>query len=80
LKKKDFDIALIGCGAYGLPLAAHVKKMGKQAIHMGSGVQLLFGIKGKRWDKHDIYNRHWISPVMEDVPKQSDRIEGECYW
>ena len=26
---------LIGCGAYGLPLAVAVNKMGKQAIHIG---------------------------------------------
>lgn len=45
----DFDICIIGCGAYGLPLAAHVKRMGKQAIHLGGGTQLLFGILGKRW-------------------------------
>jgi hypothetical protein len=24
--------------------------MGKKAIHLGGGLQLLFGIKGKRWD------------------------------
>jgi hypothetical protein len=46
----DFDICILGCGAYGLPLAAHVKRLGKKAIHMGGGTQLLFGIKGKRWD------------------------------
>lgn len=46
----DFDICILGCGAYGLPLAAHIKRMGKKAFHMGGGVQLLFGIKGKRWD------------------------------
>lgn len=46
----DFDICILGCGAYGLPLAAHVKRLGKKAIHMGGGLQLLFGIKGKRWD------------------------------
>lgn len=45
----DFDICLLGCGAYGLPLAAHVKRMGRQAVHLGGGLQLLFGIKGKRW-------------------------------
>lgn len=53
MKKKiesiDFDICIIGCGAYGLPLGAHVKRMGKQAIHMGGGTQLLFGILGNRW-------------------------------
>lgn len=46
----DYDICLLGCGAYGLPLAAHIKRNGKQALHIGGGVQLLFGIKGKRWD------------------------------
>ena len=49
----DFDVAIIGCGAYGLPLAAHIKKIGKQAIHMGGGSQLLFGIKGKRWTEQN---------------------------
>lgn len=24
--------------------------MGKTAVHLGGGLQLLFGIKGKRWD------------------------------
>lgn len=50
ISKIDFDICILGCGAYGLPLAAHVKKMGKKAFHIGGGLQLLFGIKGKRWD------------------------------
>ena len=45
----DFDVCIIGCGAYGLPLAAYVKRMGKQAIHLAGGTQLLFGILGKRW-------------------------------
>lgn len=42
----DFDVALIGSGGYGLPLAAHVKSLGKQSIHMGGALQILFGIKG----------------------------------
>lgn len=40
----EFDVCILGCGAYGLPLAAHVKRMGRQAIHLGGGTQLLFGI------------------------------------
>lgn len=51
MDKIDYDICLIGAGAYGLPLAAHAKRMGKQALHIGGGVQLLFGIKGKRWEE-----------------------------
>lgn len=46
----DFDIALIGAGAYGMFLGAHCKVLGKKAIHMGGALQLLFGIKGSRWD------------------------------
>lgn len=45
----DFDICILGCGAYGLPLAAYVKRLGKQAVHLAGGTQLLFGILGKRW-------------------------------
>lgn len=45
----DFDVCILGCGAYGLPLAAYVKRLGKKAVHLGGGTQLLFGILGKRW-------------------------------
>lgn len=51
IAKIDFDVCIIGCGAYGLPLAAFVKRMGKQAIHLAGGTQLLFGILGNRWVK-----------------------------
>lgn len=51
----DFDVAIIGCGAYGMPLAAHVKRIGKQAVHMAGGTQLLFGIMGNRWIKEAQY-------------------------
>lgn len=55
IAKIDFDICLLGCGAYGLPLAAYVKSLGKQALHIGGGIQLLFGIKGKRWETEPQY-------------------------
>ncbi len=48
--KRDFDVAILGCGAYGLPLAARLKQAGKQVIHLGGSVQILFGIKRNRWD------------------------------
>lgn len=52
----DFDICILGCGAYGMPLAAHVKRIGKKSIHIGGGTQLLFGIKGKRWT--EVYSEY----------------------
>lgn len=82
IDKSDFDIAIIACGAYGLPLAAYVKSIGKQAIHLGGCTQLLFGIKGGRWDNdEDIqYNKHWINPLKEDFLKDYKSFEGGCYW
>lgn len=56
IEEQDFDIAIIGCGAYGLPLAAYIKSLGKQAIHLGGATQILFGIKGNRWDKVPFFN------------------------
>ena len=77
----DFDVALIAAGAYGMPLAAHVKKKGKTAIHVGGALQLLFGIKGARWDTtKDLYNEHWIRPLPCDVPAGAQKVESGCYW
>lgn len=95
IDKKDYDICLIGCGAYGFPLAAHVKRQGKKAVHLGGALQLLFGIKGKRWEDPNygvkewgipygsytsIINKYWISPSRESQPKNADKVEGGCYW
>jgi hypothetical protein len=82
IDKKDFDIALIGCGAYGLPLAAYIKSIGRQAIHLGGALQLFFGIRGKRWETLTKVrmNKYWIRPLKEDIPKSFKKIEDGCYW
>ena len=46
----DFEIAIIGAGAYGLPLGAFIKKIGRQAIHLGGATQILFGVRRARWE------------------------------
>ena len=80
----DFEIAIIGAGAYGLPLAAYVKQIGRKAVHMGGATQLLFGIKGKRWDndplRGKLYNKHWVRPTSEETPPAFQAVEGGCYW
>ena len=84
----DYDVALIGCGAYGMPLAAHCKKKGKQAIHLGGALQLMFGIRGKRWDEQYkicryekmLANPSWIRPIQEETPISAQNIENACYW
>ena len=78
--KKKFDVALIGAGAWSLPLAGRIKKTGRSAIHFGGETQLLFGIKGKRWENYGIYNDAWISADPSEMPVNRDRVEQGCYW
>lgn len=84
MEKKDFDVVIIGCGAYGFPLAAHAKRMGKKAIHLGGPTQLLFGIKGKRWVENkkfeDIINNYFVFPASADKIEGSAKVENSCYW
>jgi len=80
----DFDVAIIGAGAWSLPLVSFCKNLGKGGIHLGGATQILFGIKGKRWDNHDVisgfYNSHWRRPLPENIPPQASIVEGGCYW
>ena len=93
--KEDYDICLIGCGAYGFPLAAHVKRQGKKAVHLGGALQLLFGIRGKRWENpsygvkewgiqygsySSFMNKYWVRPGEGGRPKNANQVEGGCYW
>ncbi|TDD95071.1 hypothetical protein [Flavobacterium cellulosilyticum] len=84
MDKKDFDIAIIGCGAYGFSLAAHAKRMGKKAIHLGGPTQMLFGIKGKRWIENenfkDIINDCFVFPGDTDKIANASKVEDGCYW
>lgn len=89
-----YDIALLGCGAYGFPLAAHAKRMGKQSVHLGGALQLLFGIRGKRWDNPNygiqefgkqntyktLFNDSWVYPSASYIPSKAKQVEGGCYW
>lgn len=94
MDKIDYEICLIGCGAYGFPLAAYAKRQGKKAIHLGGALQLLFGIKGKRWEYPnfgeitfnrkgaylELMNEYWCYPNESETPKSSQQVEGGCYW
>ncbi|MDK2977677.1 MAG: hypothetical protein PWP52_391 [Bacteroidales bacterium] len=95
INKTEYDICLIGAGAYGFPLAAHVKRMGKKAVHFGGSLQLLFGVKGKRWENpnygvdvwgipvgsySNLMNEYWTSPLENERPNELNKVEGGCYW
>lgn len=78
--RTDYDIAILGCGAYGLPLAAHIKRTGKKAVHLGGSTQFMFGIIGKRWEGHPMINEHWVRPSEDETPALAKQVEGGCYW
>ena len=84
LSRETFDVAIVGAGAYGLPLAAHVKRMGRQAVHLGGPTQILFGIRGKRWDDMPFFaalaNEYWARPLPAETPAGHATVEGGCYW
>lgn len=83
--EKDFDVAILGCGAYGFPLAAKLKRAGKKTILLGGLTQLLFGIKGSRWEESrpDIvamYNENWTRASETERPQGAEKVENAAYW
>ena len=83
--KTDFDVALLGCGAYGIPLQHYIKELGKQSVYVGGGLQILFGIKGRRWDDHPeislLYNDNWVRTDETEVISNYKNVEqGGPYW
>jgi len=78
----DCDIYFVSCGCYGVPLCADLKLAGKKAYYVGGFLQLLFGLKGNRWEDRKIvsqyYNKYWRFP--EEKPKNAESVENSCYW
>jgi hypothetical protein len=80
-----FDVAIIGAGGYGMPLAHYCKNIKKKsAIVMGGVSQLLFGIKGKRWENNRYYEmlkkirtRNWIWPLRSDYNAKVMEVRGD---
>lgn len=78
------DVVLIGCGGLAMPLALRLKKRGIIAIVIGGAIQILFGIKGRRWEDHSIisgfFNDSWVYPSDDEIPGAYEKIEQGCYW
>jgi len=81
---EQIEVALIGCGAIGMILGARLKALGISVIVMGGALQILFGIKGKRWEKHSViskfFNDAWIYVSDDLKPTGAYKIENACYW
>jgi hypothetical protein len=84
MASRNFDVAIVGAGAWSLPLVARAKHMGKWAIHLGGATQILFGIKGSRWENNSLVtaadNEAWVRPSDDERPSSFRSIEQGCYW
>lgn len=84
VQNRGSEVALIGCGGLGMIIAGRLKELGISSIVLGGAIQVLFGIKGRRWARHDVisgfWNDAWVSPSADEVPGAAKTIEGGCYW
>jgi hypothetical protein len=88
IKQLDFDIALLSCGGYGMPLCNFIKlSLNKSAVYMGGSLQLLFGVNGKRWENHEpiktvssLQGNQWTWPSSSETIPNNSLIEQGCYW
>jgi hypothetical protein len=84
-KVKDFDVALVAAGGYGMLISDYIfKEMSKSVMYIGGALQLFFGVIGKRWfDNRDILNLvndDWVRPCNDDKPLNFKKVEKGCYW
>lgn len=81
-----FDIALLSCGSYGLPLGSYIKdNLGRKAIVVGGVLQLYFDIIGKRWENNtrvmkSLDQKSLVRPSLQEVPKNHSDIESSSYY
>ncbi len=88
ISKLDFDIALLSCGGYGMPLSNYIKNnLKKSVIYVGGGLQLLFGVAGMRWLSHPIIGKiimqnmkQFIRPSGDEIVRNKHMVENGCYW
>lgn len=79
----EFDVALLACGPFAVPLGHRFKQAGRSAITMCGVTQILFGIKGRRWDDRPyiskFYNSAWCRPDPKELPEFVKSVEKGCY-
>ncbi len=86
IKELDFDVALVSCGGYGLPICNYIKEhMNKSSIYVGGGLQLFFGVIGNRWlSDPDWRQRIFESPSEfmrpKEIQENSEKVENSCYY
>lgn len=84
-KEFNFDICLASCGGFGMPISDYIySDLNKSVIYMGGILQVMFGIKCKRYDNephvNQYYNNEWIYPLNSDKINNFKSHEGGAYW
>jgi hypothetical protein len=86
ISKLEFDIALIGAGALGMPIARYVKSLGKVGLSLGGHLQVIFGVAGGRWRNDPDWvarylNEYWVDvPPNYHPPLSKQLSDGGAYW
>ncbi|SHJ70843.1 hypothetical protein SAMN02745194_03186 [Roseomonas rosea] len=84
VEAEPYDVLLVGAGGISILLAAHAQRMGKIGFHMGGPTQVLFGVRGRRWDNEPFFQSAmtpaWTRPSGEEAPPAAQKIERGCYW
>jgi len=82
--KRRIDVCLIGCGAYGLPLAYKLKDNGISSIILGGATQLIFSVYGARHMSDpklkSLIDDNWVRPSKIEQPHSYELVEGGAYW
>lgn len=82
--RADFDASMIGCIVSWFSPGASIKAVGKQAIHLGGALQVLFGIRGRRWQQipstAGLINEYLVRPSEQETPVSAKPVDEGCYW
>ncbi len=84
----SFDVVLIGAGSYSMPLGNLLFKRGAQVIVLNSSIQMVFGMKGRRWETQPwavetrkLFSEYWGYPSIEETPAGYEGVDpGSGYW
>lgn len=86
IARHEFDVALIAAGALGIPLAAFVKSQGRIGLSLGGHLQVIFGVRGRRWLDDPFYRNHVMNAAWIDMPEAyrpraaATLTDGGAYW
>jgi hypothetical protein len=70
IAEREFDVAIIGAGGLGIPIASFVKRLDRVGISLGGAIQPLFGVRGRRWNEREDWRRDYFNDAWIDLPPE----------